>query len=235
MNLDFSEDQKLAAEDGARLPHRTPPPAGRSRRARRRERHWNPELWKAAAEMGWQGADDSRGVRRRRLRLPGARADRRRRSAARSRRFPFGTSVYLATEAILLAGKRPQKQEVAAGARRRRRRSARWRWPRAPASPVAGAASRRASRAASSTARRSASRRRTSRRRGRRGAHGRGHLVLAIVDLKGPGVTRTATESIDPTRASAVKLTFKDAPAELLGDEGRGWELSSACSTAPRC
>jgi alkylation response protein AidB-like acyl-CoA dehydrogenase len=47
---------------------------------------------------------------------------------------------------------------------------------------------------------------------------------LAIVDLGGPGVKREAVATIDPTRSHA-RVRFNGAPAELLGAEGKGWEL----------
>ncbi len=49
-------------------------------------------------------------------------------------------------------------------------------------------------------------------------------VSLFLVDLKGPGVSRTTVETIDPTRSHAT-LTFKDAPAEPLGEAGDGWRL----------
>ena len=52
---------------------------------------------------------------------------------------------------------------------------------------------------------------------------GRG-VSLALVDLTAQGVSRLATDSIDPTRQCA-EITFENAPAELLGEEGRGWPL----------
>ncbi|HEY2710032.1 MAG TPA: acyl-CoA dehydrogenase family protein [Caulobacteraceae bacterium] len=52
-------------------------------------------------------------------------------------------------------------------------------------------------------------------------------LSLCLVDLNGPGVTRAAIESIDPTRSQA-RLTFENAPAERLGAEGEGWSLAAA-------
>jgi alkylation response protein AidB-like acyl-CoA dehydrogenase len=55
------------------------------------------------------------------------------------------------------------------------------------------------------------------------GADARG-VSLFVVDLAGPGVTRATVETIDPTRSHAT-LTFKDAPAEPLGEAGDGWRL----------
>lgn len=44
---------------------------------------------------------------------------------------------------------------------------------------------------------------------------------LYLVDLKGPGVERQGLESLDPSR-SLSKLTFKEAPAEALGKSDWG-------------
>jgi len=60
------------------------------------------------------------------------------------------------------------------------------------------------------------------------GSDARG-VSLFLVDLNAPGVTRGAVETIDPTRSHAT-LTFKDAPAEPLGDAGDGWRLVSEVS-----
>ena len=53
-----------------------------------------------------------------------------------------------------------------------------------------------------------------------------GKVSLFLVDLTGPGVTREAVDSIDPTRGQAT-LTFTDAPAERLGAAGEGWRLAA--------
>jgi alkylation response protein AidB-like acyl-CoA dehydrogenase len=55
------------------------------------------------------------------------------------------------------------------------------------------------------------------------GSDARG-VSLFLVDLNAPGVTRTVVETIDPTRSHAT-LTFRDAPAEPLGEAGDGWRL----------
>ncbi len=45
---------------------------------------------------------------------------------------------------------------------------------------------------------------------------------LYLVDLHGEGVTTTVVNTLDPTRSHA-DIAFDGAPAELLGDAGRGW------------
>jgi alkylation response protein AidB-like acyl-CoA dehydrogenase len=52
-------------------------------------------------------------------------------------------------------------------------------------------------------------------------------VSLFLVDLAGPGVTREAVETIDPTRSHA-RITFAGAPAEPLGAAGEGWSLIDA-------
>ena len=53
------------------------------------------------------------------------------------------------------------------------------------------------------------------------GATGAG---LYLVDLTAPGVAREPVSTIDPTRGSA-RITFAAAPAEPLGEPGKGLEL----------
>ena len=51
-----------------------------------------------------------------------------------------------------------------------------------------------------------------------------GGTSLAIVDLAGDGVSRESVETLDPSRSHA-RITFDNAQAELLGDTGQGWAL----------
>jgi alkylation response protein AidB-like acyl-CoA dehydrogenase len=48
---------------------------------------------------------------------------------------------------------------------------------------------------------------------------------LVLVDLQGEGVTRNTVKTLDPTRSHA-EITFKDAPATLLGKSGDGARLN---------
>lgn len=47
-------------------------------------------------------------------------------------------------------------------------------------------------------------------------------LGLYLVDLRDKSVKRSAVETVDPTTASAT-ITFDKTPAELIGDDGQGW------------
>ncbi len=49
---------------------------------------------------------------------------------------------------------------------------------------------------------------------------------LAVVDLGGEGVSREQVDTLDPSRSNA-RITFDGAEAELLGESGQGWELKN--------
>ena len=51
-----------------------------------------------------------------------------------------------------------------------------------------------------------------------------GSIGLYLVDLNQPGVTRTTLETIDPSRGH-VSLELAGATAELLGDPAEGWSI----------
>ena len=57
-------------------------------------------------------------------------------------------------------------------------------------------------------------------------AHGPSGATLYLVDLTGPGVSRQAVSTVDPTRGAA-RIVFDNAPVQVLGDEGQGFELLS--------
>ena len=50
--------------------------------------------------------------------------------------------------------------------------------------------------------------------------------TLAVVDLGADGVSREQVDTLDPSRSNA-RITFDGAEAELLGDSGQGWELKN--------
>jgi len=56
------------------------------------------------------------------------------------------------------------------------------------------------------------------------GGSGEQALSLVLVDLNQDGITRSAVETIDPTRGHA-EINFDDADASLLGTEGEGWDM----------
>lgn len=56
------------------------------------------------------------------------------------------------------------------------------------------------------------------------GGSGEQALSLVLVDLNQDGITRSAVETIDPTRGHA-EINFDNADASLLGTEGEGWDM----------
>ena len=135
---------------------------------------------------------------------------------------PFASTVCLAAEAILAAGSEAQKREylpkivrgeliatfaLAEGAGEPREAAFARGCPMA-ASPAPNGRCRMASIAQLAVV-------------AARDASG---VSLALVDLAAPGVHRSALPMVDPSRDHA-KIDFDNAPAELLGAAGQGWEI----------
>ncbi len=220
MNFDFSEDQKLLQKTARDfLAEHSPLQVNRD--VLESGKDWSPELWKSTAQMGWQGAaipEEFGGAGFGYLELSLIATEIGRALSP----IPFAPSVYLATEAILLAGSDAQKKKwltaLASGAAVGTFALAEGPGFPSPASlktsfgggkltgkkigVPAGNVANVAVVAAKS---------------------GSG-VTLALVDLAGGGVTRTPVESIDPTQ-SIAQLDFAGAPAEALGAEGKGHEL----------
>jgi hypothetical protein len=220
MNFDFSEDQKLLQKT-ARDFLAEHSPLSVNRDVLESGKYWNPELWRATAQMGWQGAaipEEYGGAGFGYLELSLIASEIGRSLAP----IPFAQSVYLATEAILLAGQDAQKKQ--------------WLTPLASGQAVGTLA------LAEGTGFPSPASIKTTLSGGKLSgnkiavsagnvatfavvaARTSSGVTLALVDLSGAGVTRKAVESIDPTQ-SLAELQFDGAPAERLGDEGRGYEL----------
>ena len=220
MNFDFSDDSKLLREQAQRFlrEHCTPKVV---RHVMEGHEPYGAELWKGMAEMGWLGAAipdryEGAGLGYEALcvlaeELGHVLAP-----------VPFVSAVCLAAEAILAAGSEAQKREylpkivrgeliasfaLAEGAGEPREANVHARiadgrisgskWPVADGSiaQLAVVVARDAS-----------------------------GVVLALVDLAAPGVTRGAVPMVDPS-ADHAKLDFDNAPAVLLGTGGHGWEM----------
>jgi alkylation response protein AidB-like acyl-CoA dehydrogenase len=223
MNFDFSEDQRLLQKTARDfLANRAPLSATRAI-LESPTRKYDEALWKGAAEMGWLGAavpEEYGGAGFGHLELALIAEEVGRALAP----IPFSSSVYLATEALLLAGKPEQKKawlpKLASGevigtlalhekAGQTGAKSVQATFSGGkvtgvktpvPDGDVAGLAI---------VAAREPS----------------GGVGLVLVDLRGPGVTRRSLDSIDPSR-SIGELELSGAPGELLGGSGAGWELA---------
>jgi alkylation response protein AidB-like acyl-CoA dehydrogenase len=220
MNFEFSEEQNLLREQARGfLAENCPMTTVRAVLDDGRE--YDADLWKKVAEMGWTAAvvpEEFGGLGLSHLELVVIAEEIGRAVAP----IPFSSSVYLATEAILLAGSTAQKEK----------------WlPKLAAGEAIGtlANAEGAGRPDPAALQSKVSGGKLS---GTKvpvidGSIANLAVVLAesgngpslyLVDLDGEGVKREAVKTIDPTRGQA-RLTFDGADADLLGAEGDGWNL----------
>jgi acyl-CoA dehydrogenase len=220
MNFDFSEEQKLLQKTARDyLTEHCPLSVARS--VLESSASHSPELWKGAGEMGWLGAavpEAYGGAGFGYLELSLLAEEVGRALAP----IPFSSSVYLATEALLLAGSEDQKSRhlprLVSG-----ERIGTLAWVERPGRPRAERIETRFD---------------GSRVTGTKlpvpdgdvaglavvvAREGSG-ISLALVDLDGPGVQRSAVECIDPSRSQG-RLVFEGAPAQRLGAAGQGSAL----------
>jgi acyl-CoA dehydrogenase len=212
MNFDFS-DELLQLRDQARrfLADRCPPSV--PRRILDTQEPYAADLWRAIVEMGWTGAaipEEYGGVGLGRLAVC-VLAEELGRAVAP---VPFSSSVYLATEAILLFGSERQKQT----------------WlPKLATGELIGTFAL-AERPGTSDPAKLTSSITAGRLSGTKLAVSDGDIAdiaivatksgLHFVDLKSPGVTRETIATFDPTRSHA-RIEFSAAPAEPLpGSDG---------------
>jgi alkylation response protein AidB-like acyl-CoA dehydrogenase len=222
MNFDFSEEQKLlqkAARDF--LADRAPLSANRE--ILESPRPYSTELWKGAAEMGWLGTavpESYGGAGFGHLELAVIAEEVGRALAP----IPFSSSVYLASEALLLAGKDDQKS----------------RWlPKLVSGECIGSVAL-AEGPGEIVSARPATTFADGRVSGRKlpvadgdvaglavvaAREPSGAVSLVLVDLEGDGVERRSLRSVDPSRSLAV-IDFKGARGELLGGSGEGRALA---------
>ncbi len=221
MNFDFSEDQRLL-QSSARDFLDDQSPLQVNRDVLEAGTYYNPELWQGVAEMGWLGAavpEEYGGAGFGYLELVLIAEEVGRALAP----IPFASSVYLATEAVLLAGTPEQRKTYL---------------PELVAGEKIGTFS-----LAEGLGQATPSSVKTTFENGRLNgtkigvpdgnianlavvvAQTNSGPTLALADLGGQGVERKALTSIDPTQ-SAAAITFRDAPAEPLGSPGEGWKLT---------
>jgi alkylation response protein AidB-like acyl-CoA dehydrogenase len=224
MNFEFSDDQRVLRDQARKFLSERASPA-RVRRVLEGPEPFDRELWRGMVELAWPGTtipEVHGGAGFGHLELCVI-AEELGRSLAPT---PFASSVYLATEALLLAGTEAQQRQhlprlalgeaigclaLAEGPRAPSPRNIEVRAEggrlRGVKVPVAdGDVAQLAVVLA------------------RDGADASGALSLYLVDLTGPGVARAPVATVDPTRSHAT-LTFDGAPAERLGAAGQGWAL----------
>ncbi|UZE48651.1 acyl-CoA dehydrogenase family protein [Rhodopseudomonas sp. P2A-2r] len=227
MNFDFSDDQKQLRDQARRfLAEKCPPKAVRE--VLDGKATYDKALWKGLAEMGFLGVaipEEFGGTGAGHLELCVIAEEMGRALAP----VPFSSTVYLAAEALLLAGSDAQKKKwlplIASGeaigtlalfegsgnpspdkiqlvAANGMLSGTKKPVPDGAIADFAIVAARTAS-----TGRET-------------------DIALFIVDLKGDGVEAKALANVDPSRQQAV-ITFKNAKAELLGAANEGWSILS--------
>ncbi len=223
MNFEFSEEQTLL-RDQARGFLAEHCPMGKVREALENHGTHDAELWRKVADMGWTATvipEEFGGLGLSYLELVVI-AEELGRSLAP---LPFSSSVYLATEALLLAGSREQKEK----------------WlPKLVTGEVIGtfALAEAPGRTTVAGLRAKAQ---NGVLNGTKVAVADGDIAqiavvvaasdsgdgasLNLVELDQPGVTRTPQRTLDFSRGHA-KLGFSDAIAEPLGAPGNGWALA---------
>src|ERR1700753_4470395 len=227
MNFDFSDDQKQL-RDQARKFLAEKSPAGAVRAVLDGKAPYDRKLWKGLAEMGFLGVaipEEFGGAGAGHLELCVIAEEIGRALAP----VPFSSTVYLAAEAILLAGDDTQKQKwlplIAAGSTigtlalfegkgnpspQAIKLSASGGTLNGLKKPVPDGAIADFAVVAART-----------------GSSGREtDISLFLVDMKAEGVEAKALTNVDPSRGQA-ELVFKNCKAEPLGPANEGWSILS--------
>ncbi|MBB1091697.1 acyl-CoA/acyl-ACP dehydrogenase [Rhodopseudomonas palustris] len=227
MNFDFSDDQKQLRDQARRfLAEKCPPKAVRA--VLEGKADYDRELWKGLAEMGFLGVaipEEFGGAGAGHLELCVIAEELGRVLAP----VPFASTVYVAAEALLIAGSDEQKQtwlpKISSGeaigtlalfegagnpSPQAIKVAANGGTISGVKKPVADGAIADFAIVAART-----------------GTSGREtDISLFVVDLKAGGVDAKALASVDPSRQQAV-LTFNGAKAEPLGAANEGWSILS--------
>ncbi|HXH45950.1 MAG TPA: acyl-CoA dehydrogenase family protein [Bradyrhizobium sp.] len=225
MNFDFSDDQKQLRDQARKfLAEKCSPKAVRV--VLDGKAPYDKELWQGLAEMGFLGVaipEEFGGAGAGHLELCVIAEEMGRANAP----VPFSSTVYLAAEALLIAGSDTQKKKwlpaIASGEAIGTLALFEGKGNPAPKNvkltaangvlngvkkPVADGAIADFAVVAART-----------------GSSGRDSDVsLFLVDLKSGGIEVKSLTNLDPTRGQA-EITFKDAKAEPLGAAGEGWSI----------
>lgn len=222
MNFEFSDEQNLLREQASGfLSDHCPPSAVRN--ILDGDEPYDAQLWKKVIDMGWTATvipEEYEGLGLSYLELSVIAEELGRALAP----LPFSSSVYLATEALLIAGSDAQKGQYL---------------PKLASGENIGCFAIAES-AGQATPRSLQCRANGERLTGEKIPVADGDIadfaiVIAatdqgdgatayIVDLNQSGVTRETIKTIDPSRSHA-RITLNDADAERLGGEGEGWSI----------
>jgi len=225
MNFEFSDEQKALASEARRfLAAKCPTTAVRA--VLEGPQPFDRDLWKGLADQGFLGVavpEEYGGLGAGYLELCVIAEEMGRAIAP----VPFSSSVFLATEFLLVAGSDAQKTawlpKLVAGEAIGTFAVAEGAGPALPRNIKTRAAGGALTGVKQPVADGDVAGLAMVLARDDTGSDERG-LSLYLVDLNGAGVTREAVETIDPTRSHA-RLTFAGAPAERLGAAGEGWAI----------
>lgn len=221
MNFDFSDDQKMLRDQASRFLSDNSSPKQVRVVLEDDSIPYDEQLWRGIAELGWTGTAipeeyGGAGLSHEDLCVI---AEELGRSLAPT---PFSSSVYLATEALLLAGSEEQKRSYL---------------PRLALGETIGcfalAEGIGVPSASSLQATLDGNRLNGSKHPVADGdvadfavvvAQGSNGPCMALVDLTADGVSRHSVETVDPTRSHA-RIDFKNVEPEPLGSDDDGWRL----------
>ncbi|HJP36865.1 MAG: acyl-CoA dehydrogenase family protein [Gammaproteobacteria bacterium] len=220
MNFEFSEEQNLLREQARRFLRDQCPMEAVRAILDDREKSYDEELWNGIVELGWTGVsipEQYGGVGLGYLELC-VLAEELGRSLAPT---PYASSVYLATEAILLFGSERQKEHYL---------------PRLATGEIVGTFAL-AEGPGPPNPDKLTTAVKDDKIRGEKLPVPDGDIAdfaivvardgadpsLYLVDFATDDVERTVLETIDPTRSQA-SLRFDNGCADLLGETGRGWD-----------
>ncbi len=223
MNFDFSEEQQMLRDQARRFLSENSSPQ-HVRTVLEGDDRYDAGLWKGMAELGWMGTavpEEYGGIGMSHVDLCVIAEEVGRALAP----VPFSSSVYLATEAILLAGHEEQKRDLltklAMGE---------------VIGTLAVSESNKAATAANTVCSYSGGVLNGTKVPVPDGAIANfavvvakkddGGICLVLADLTGDGVAREDIESFDPSRNMA-KVTFSNAKATILGDGSADWDSLS--------
>jgi alkylation response protein AidB-like acyl-CoA dehydrogenase len=223
MNFDFSDDQKLLQQTAKDFLDENAP-LSVCREVLESDEPYSKGLWQGAAELGWLGAaipEAYGGAGFGHLELAVIAEELGRALAP----IPFSSSVYLASEALLRAGSDEQRQRIL---------------PRLVAGEAIGTMAL-GEKPGQNGVEGIEARCEGGRITGTKlpvpdgdvadyavvAARDGSGISLYLVSLADAGVRREAIHSLDPSR-SVARLILDGAPAELLGEAGRGAELAEA-------
>ena len=225
MNFDFSDDQKQLRDQARKfLSEKCPPKAVRA--VLDGKAPYDTELWKGLAEMGFLGVaipEEFGGAGAGHLELCVIAEEMGRALAP----VPFSSTVYLAAEALLLAGSDAQKKK--------------WLPKIASGEAIgtlalfegAGNPSPKAIKLAADGGTLNGVKKPVPDGTqadfavvaARTGSSGReSDISLFLIDMKGGGIEVKELTNVDPTRGQA-EVTFKNCKAEPLGKTGEGWSI----------